>query len=444
MRLAFLLLLLCPWPGLAAEPGKREKTVKAEPSTIYRLLERFRDDISRQMGELDPLVRELEELRDACLERGELPASGKARERLRGDIISRMETYQDSIHNFGMARKQEDLKKILSAMASAVGVRGADQSLGSGIAQYHVWSSFDKEARSFGDRVHRVLRAEDESYQALKQARRMRRFWMGAVGGLSVLLLGLGTLWLLRREPPVHGLQAGAVMKGAYRVLNCRPEPAGSAWAETGEALDLGLERRVVIKRLRGELTADRRSLERFLEAARRAAALKHPHIVKTYSVFEQERQAYLVFEAVKGAPLSRRLEVSGSLNPSTAKSLLRQAAAALDHAHAQGVLHRGLRPSCLLLGPEDSVKIADFGTLAAFPYRAPEQTEPDAVLRESDLYALGAIAFEMLAGRLPSRRPSGLPPALEHVFQKALDCDPRRRYHSASAFMEALEGALA
>lgn len=436
MRLALLLLLLCPWPGRAA---RTRKSPPVEPSLSIRLLERLRDDISQQMEELDPLARRLEGMRDALLERGELPTSSAERHRLRSDIIGRMDTLQESIHNFSMARKQDDIKRILSAMASAVGMRGADESLGSGIAQYHSWSNFDKEARSFSDRVFRLLRAEDEAYKELKEAQRTRRILAATAGALLLLLAALAVFWLLRRQPPVHALQAGRVLNGAYRALNVRPEPPGSPWAEAGEALDLGLERRVAIKRLRGELAEDRSSLERFLDQARRAAALKHPNIVEIYSVLEEGGSAFLVFEAVDGAPLSRRLEVSGSLSPATAKNLLRQAAAALDCAHAQGVLHRGLRPSCVLLGAGDSLKLADFGTLASIPYRAPEQSEPDAVLRESDVYSLAVIAREMLAGPRPDR----LAPALERVFQRALDPDPRRRFHTAAALVEALEAAL-
>jgi hypothetical protein len=435
--------LFSPAAGAASRPEDKPK-----PSSTLQLLGSLRDDISGRMGEIDPLLSKLAGMRDSTLEHGEPSASLEERQRLRSDILARKQALWDKMQLFHLTRKQDDMKRIVSMVVGAVGNAKAFGPLSSGITQYHSWGTFDKEARSFIERIDRTLNDEDEAFQAVESARRIRRRWARAAGAALVLLLAaLAALgFRLRRRDAPAATQRGAILKGAYRIVRLMDAPPGSPWAEVCSAVDLGLDRKVVLKRLRAELAEDRGRLERFLSQARRAAALKHPNIVGIYSVFEEGRAAFLVFEAVEGVPLSRRLEINGSLSLNTVKDILRQAAAAVDYAHSRNVLHRCLKPSSLLLGAGDLVKVADFGatTPSADAYQAPEQQDGETALRESDIYSLGAVVCTMLTGRPPSGVSAGLSPSVERVLHRALRSDPLKRYHSAAAFAAALDEAHA
>ncbi|TPW21091.1 MAG: protein kinase, partial [Elusimicrobia bacterium] len=245
------------------------------------------------------------------------------------------------------------------------------------------------------------------------------------------------------------------------------------------EAWDRQLERRVAVKRMRDEIKNDRRERERFLQEARMVARLRHPNLVEIYSIEEDGPDAYLVFEFVEGLNLHQLLGEKGRFSPAEAREVFRGLCAGVDYAHRQGVVHRDLKPANVIVQPDGTVKVMDFGvarqaqdalmrrqmtnTIIGTPqYMAPEQEE-GVVCTQSDVYALGVCLYEMLTGTPPfsgsagsvtlakrearyeplAVRVAGLPAALTQVVDRALDPKPETRIQTAAAFMSELDAAV-
>ncbi|MDX6767997.1 MAG: protein kinase, partial [Elusimicrobiota bacterium] len=290
-----------------------------------------------------------------------------------------------------------------------------------------------------------------------------------------VLLAGL-VGWLLVRKPaaaPTTGRQV--------RRLDSQYD-LGEVIGEGGmgavyKGFDRTLKRPVAVKRLRSELQNNPRERERFLKEAEMVASLHHPHIVDIYTIIQDGEQTYLVFEFVQGKTVHDLLNESPGrrLTPARALPLLKQACDAVDHAHSRHVIHRDLKPSNVMIADGGWVKVMDFGiarqvkdsllvttnTIVGTPtYMAPEQAMGQ-VVKESDVYALGATLYEMLTGAVPFRgsgelqdkldarfvAASVLVPdlgqAIDAVLRKALDPRPEARYRSAEAFYRAAAEAL-
>jgi tetratricopeptide (TPR) repeat protein len=243
------------------------------------------------------------------------------------------------------------------------------------------------------------------------------------------------------------------------------------------EAVDRTLRRKVALKQMREHISSDPRQRKRFLREASTVASLRHPSIVEIHSAFEEEGKLFLVFELVNGESLSARLD-RGPLPPNETIAVLRQMARALDYAHAKGVIHQDLKPANIMVAAEGA-KVMDFGIarrlhdtqpsmttttneIMGTPYyMAPEQESGEPV-KQSDLYALGVCAYEMLTGRRPfettpclfqkleSRFPPvselnpRLPKKTDAVISKALNPKPAGRHANANEFVAELETALA
>jgi formylglycine-generating enzyme required for sulfatase activity/tRNA A-37 threonylcarbamoyl transferase component Bud32/dienelactone hydrolase len=257
-------------------------------------------------------------------------------------------------------------------------------------------------------------------------------------------------------------------------------------------AVDTRLGRPVAIKVLPPEAIAEREQAEsgtrrrRFIQEARAASALNHPNIVTIYEVDEHEGTTFIAMELVDGTALDRLL-ASGPLPIATALEYGVQIAAALDAAHAAGIIHRDIKPANIVITRDGRAKVLDFGVakLAARPadatvsalgttpglvvgtaaYMSPEQAQGAAVDARSDLFSFGAVLYEMLSGRRPfvadsdvgllttilrdappplrSRRPE-IPGDVEAAVERALAKDPGERFLNASAMREALAAAYA
>jgi YVTN family beta-propeller protein len=236
-------------------------------------------------------------------------------------------------------------------------------------------------------------------------------------------------------------------------------------------ALDLALDRPVALKILAPELAADVGFRERFLRESRLAASIDHPNIVPVYDAGEIGGELYIAMRYVEGSDL-KRLLADGPLAPRRTVALASQVAAALDAAHARGLVHRDVKPSNVLVTDQDHVYLADFGltrrlgetaaavdpakSLGTADYVAPEQIRGDDVDGRADLYSLGCLLYECLTGEPPFRRPSELatlfahleeePPAptgLDAVMRTALAKDPDNRYQSGRELVEAGRAAL-
>ncbi|SDM10263.1 serine/threonine-protein kinase [Nonomuraea jiangxiensis] len=208
---------------------------------------------------------------------------------------------------------------------------------------------------------------------------------------------------------------------------------ATGGMGEVWRAQDELLGREVAVKILRSHIHADPTFLERFRNEARLTAALADPGIAQVFDYGEENDLAYLVMELVHGEPLSAILARNGLLGPEVALDVVYQTAKALHVAHSAGIIHRDVKPGNLLVTPEGTIKVTDFGiarALEAAPvtqtgtvlgtaqYVSPEQAQGFQLTPSTDLYSLGVVAYECLAGRTPFQGDSQVAIALQHLNQ--------------------------
>jgi eukaryotic-like serine/threonine-protein kinase len=247
-------------------------------------------------------------------------------------------------------------------------------------------------------------------------------------------------------------------------------------------AMDTRLERRVAVKLLAEHLAADSNFVSRFRREALAAARLVHPNIVQVFDFGAEEStgRQYIVMEFVDGPSCAEILRELGRLEPDDAVSILIQACRGLDYAHRNGVVHRDVKPGNLLRGRDGGqVKLADFGiakatehsdmtkvgsVLGTAAYLSPEQARGEPAGPASDLYALGVVSYQLLAGRLPYEAASltdlarqqdtvappplhevdpAIPRTLSLVVARALAREPGERFADAASMESALAGAV-
>ncbi len=210
-------------------------------------------------------------------------------------------------------------------------------------------------------------------------------------------------------------MSAQTVAAGRYRLE--RPlGHGGMATVYLGR--DSELDRPVAVKVLAEDLAGDGAFRKRFLREARLAARLSHPNVVSVYDAGGEEHgRPYIVMEHVEGRTLADLVRERGRLSPDEAVGLALQACRGLAHAHAAGLVHRDVKPQNLLLRDDGTLKIADFGIaraaettaltqtgtiLGTAAYLSPEQAAGEEVTAAADVYSLGAVLYELLAGQPP------------------------------------------
>ncbi len=242
----------------------------------------------------------------------------------------------------------------------------------------------------------------------------------------------------------------------------------------------INLRRRAAIKIIAPELAEDSDFRERFNREARIAAALQHPNIVTVYDAGEEEGLLYLAMQYIEGSDLSTVLRGQGRLRPYRALDVCRQVAAALDAAHAQGLIHRDVKPANVLIEGRTAF-LTDFGltkriegsqtqltkagdVVGTIHYVAPEQIEGGRVDARTDIYSLGCLLYHCLSGELPFARDTDvaviyahlseepprltsvcpeLPGGLDAVIAKALEKAPERRFQTCADVMSAARAVI-
>jgi serine/threonine protein kinase len=205
----------------------------------------------------------------------------------------------------------------------------------------------------------------------------------------------------------------------------------GEVWKATDELLG----RSVAVKLLKQQYLADDNFRDRFRAEARFAASLQHGGIAQVYDYGEQDNLAYLVMELVPGETLSRILADRGPLSTDATLDIIGQAARALQVAHTTGIIHRDIKPANLMVTDDGIVKITDFGiarggesttmtqtgqVMGTAQYVSPEQATGEHITPVSDLYSLGIVAYECLAGLPPFAADTPVALALKHVREDA------------------------
>lgn len=244
-------------------------------------------------------------------------------------------------------------------------------------------------------------------------------------------------------------------------------------------ATDIILGREVALKMLHSPMISQPQVLERFKKEAQVLARLLHPNIAVIYNLIEQDGQHFMVMEYVEGKDLDGLLKKHGRIPPMAVTTAFIQALEGLHHAHKKGIFHRDIKPSNLILTPDGTVKLMDFGiakvageqrltqvnrVIGTVEFLAPELIEGKDPSAASDVYAAGMTMYELLCGKLPfesntdynlmqdilKKKPvspdklnQAVPPSLAAIVMKALEKKPEQRFADAKAFQQALVAAF-
>ena len=222
------------------------------------------------------------------------------------------------------------------------------------------------------------------------------------------------------------------------RVLDNRYELqeliGGGGMADVYKARDILLDRTVAVKILHEQFKRDTEFIQKFHREAQAAAKLSHPNIVNIYDVGVMGDDHYIVMEYVPGSTLKDRIKQEGHLSVEDALRVAKDIASALAHAHANNLVHCDIKPHNILMMPDGSAKVADFGIARAVTestmtytgnvvgsvhYFSPEQAKGTMITPRSDVYALGVVLYEMLTGQLPFTGETPVSIAMKHLQEQ-------------------------
>lgn len=253
----------------------------------------------------------------------------------------------------------------------------------------------------------------------------------------------------------------------------------GGGMADVFLAKDLILDRDVAVKVLKNQFANDEEFIRRFRREAQSAASMSHPNIVNIFDVGEENNEYYIVMEYVEGQTLKQYIHDHGSLTPEETVRILRQVSSAVSHAHDNHIVHRDIKPQNILISPNGTAKVTDFGisraisdatithtnsVLGSVHYLSPEQAKGGYVTYQSDLYSLGVVAYEMLTGKVPFTADTPVsialkhlqdpfpsvrdikpevPQSLDNVILRATSKEPENRYTNGHAMLADIETVL-
>lgn len=232
------------------------------------------------------------------------------------------------------------------------------------------------------------------------------------------------------------------------------------------------LNRYVAVKMLRPEYTSDEDFVKKFKSESQAVASLSHPNIVNIFDVGNEDGLSYIVMEYVEGINLKDYIKSNGKMDYKEALKIIKQIAKALEHAHKNGVVHRDIKPHNILIANNGDVKVADFGiakattgstvtntksVMGSVHYVSPEQAKGSFVDNRTDIYSLGIVMYELVAGEVPFDGDSPVSIAIRHIQEglenalkvvdvpsgvasiiiKATQKDPLKRYQSLTEMIE-------
>lgn len=266
----------------------------------------------------------------------------------------------------------------------------------------------------------------------------------------------------------------GTIIGDRYEI---QEQVGAGGMADVYRAKDHVLERDVAIKVLKPEFAEDKTFVSKFRQEAQAAAGLEHPNIVNIYDVGFENNLYYIVMEYVQGITLKTYISKKGRLNYKEVLSIAIQVARGIEAAHNKGIIHRDIKPQNIIISNEGKVKVTDFGiakaassktmstdAMGSVHYISPEQARNGYVTKQSDIYSLGIVMYEMVTGRVPydgetavsiaiqhlqgqMKKPSELvddvPVSLEHIIEKATQKSPERRYPTMGDLLVDLKKAL-
>lgn len=274
-------------------------------------------------------------------------------------------------------------------------------------------------------------------------------------------------------ETPLYVLAKGSVIAGKYRIIE---EIGRGGMGVVHKAEDIKLKRTVALKFLPHQWTSDPDARERFVQEARAASALDHPHICNIHEIEETEDgRMYIAMAYYEGESLRDKIK-RGPLKKEEALDIIVQAVQGMAKAHQKGIVHRDLKPANILVTNDGVAKVVDFGlaklagqvkltregtTVGTVAYMSPEQAKGEAVDQRTDIWSLGVVLYEMLSGCLPfkgdyeqslihsilnhdpepiTKVRKDIPRELDQVLAKALEKRATDRYQSMEEFLGDLE----
>ena len=274
-------------------------------------------------------------------------------------------------------------------------------------------------------------------------------------------------------ETPKEELTTGSTFAGRYQIIE---ELGKGGMGRVYKATDTRINEKVALKLIKPEIASDKKTLERFGNELRMARKITHKNIGKMFDINEEAGTHFITMEYVPGQDLKRLIRQSGNLAINTSISIAKQICDGLSEAHKTGVVHRDLKPSNIMIDREGHARIMDFGIARSLKekgitgagvmigtpeYMSPEQAEAKEVDRQSDIYSLGVVLYEMTTGRLPFEGDTPLSVAMKHkgespknpkelnpqipddlaaLILKCLEKDKESRYQTSGELREALD----
>ena len=264
-------------------------------------------------------------------------------------------------------------------------------------------------------------------------------------------------------------LTEGMYIADRYEIIG---KIGAGGMSDVYKAKDLTLGRFVAIKVLKPEFSEDLNFVTKFRTEAQSAAGLEHPNIVNIYDVGSEKGMHYIVMEYVDGITLKEYIQKQGAITWNDALYFTTQILRALQHAHDKGIVHRDIKPQNIMLLADGHIKVTDFGiarfsrsetktltenAIGSVHYISPEQAKGEFTDERADIYSLGVVLYEMLAGRVPFDADSAvsvalmqvqadakrlidinpdIPRGVEQICAHAMEKNPANRYQSATEML--------